>query len=86
MSQLLSIIQRLQTMQQQGDHEEVQQRLFEVNGKTLCQVKYYPATSMYEVEEYSKDNEKQKYQFDDIDMAAIEIFEIVQEEKEQSEK
>lgn len=86
MSQLLSIIQRLQTMQQQGDHEEVQQRLFEVNGKTLCQVKYYPGTNMYEVEEYSKDNEKQKYQFDDIDIAAIEIFEIVQEEKEQSEE
>lgn len=81
MSQLTSIIQRLQTMQKAGEHEEVQQRLFEVNGKTLCQVKFFPATSTYEVEEYGKDGYKQKYQFDDIDMAAIEIFEIVQEEK-----
>lgn len=84
MSQLMSIIQRLQTMQQQSEQDEVQQRLFEVNGKTLCQVKFYPATNMFEVEEYGKDQEKQKYQFDDIDMASIEIYEIVQEEKEQS--
>ncbi|MBS4177301.1 YkuJ family protein [Lederbergia citrea] len=84
MSQLISIIQRLQTMQNAEEHEEVQQRLFEVNGKTLCQVKYFPASGTFEVEEYDKDNNKQKYQFDDIDIAAIEIFDIVQEEKNPS--
>lgn len=82
MSRLLSIIQRLQTMQNVGE-EDFQQRLFEVNGKVLCQVKYFPATNTYEVEEYDKD-QKQKYQFDDIDIAAIEIFDIVQDEKNPS--
>ncbi|HLU21841.1 YkuJ family protein [Lederbergia graminis] len=84
MSQLAGIIQRLQSMQKSEDHEDLPQRLFEVNGKVLCQVKYFPATNMYEVEEYDKDRYKKKYQFDDIDMAAIEIFEIVQEEKTSS--
>jgi len=84
MSQLVSIIQRLQTMQKADGHEEVQHRIFEVNGKTLCQVKYFPATKTFEVEEYGKDFNKQKYQFDDIDITAIEIFEIVQEEKNPS--
>ncbi len=55
MSQLVSIIQRLQTMQNNGDQEDVPQRLFEVNQKVLCQVKYFPASHTYEVEEYSKD-------------------------------
>lgn len=84
MSQLLSIIQRLQSMQNAEAQDDVPQRLFEVNGKTLCQVKFFPATNMFEVEEYDKDQNKQKYQFDDIDMAAIEIFEVVQEEKNPS--
>ncbi|MCJ7841709.1 YkuJ family protein [Lederbergia sp. NSJ-179] len=84
MSQLISIIQRLQTMQNIGDQEENPQRLFEVNQKVLCQVRYFPASHTYEVEEYSQDHDKQKYQFDDIDMAAIEIFDMIQEEKERS--
>ncbi|MCJ8006088.1 YkuJ family protein [Lederbergia wuyishanensis] len=84
MSQLLSIIQRLQAMQKTEAHEDIPQRLFEVNGKTLCQVKYFPGTKTFEVEEYDKDSNKQKYQFDDIDITAIEIFEIVQEEKNPS--
>jgi len=50
----------------------------------LCQVKYFPGTKTFEVEEYDKDSNKQKYQFDDIDITAIEIFEIVQEEKNPS--
>ncbi|MBS4207799.1 YkuJ family protein [Bacillus sp. FJAT-50079] len=84
MSQLVSIIKRLQTMQNVGEQEDHPQRLFEVNGRVLCQVKYFPATSTYEVEEYDKNNNMQKYQFDDIDMAAIEIFDIIQEEKNPS--
>lgn len=84
MSQLLSIIQRLQTMQNAADQEDIPQRFFEVNGKVLCQIKYFPVSKTYEVEEYDKDNNKQKYQFDDIDIAAIEIFDIVQEGKNPS--
>ncbi|RWR12426.1 YkuJ family protein [Siminovitchia fortis] len=80
MSQLLGIIQRLQTMQSMEGQEDVPQRQFEVNGKVICQVKYFSGTGTFEVEEYDKDN-KQTYQFDDIDAAAIEIFDIVQEEK-----
>lgn len=83
MSQLLSIIQRLQTMQTGNQHENAPQRLFEVNGKLLCQVKYFPATKTFEVEEYDENNQKQTYQFDNIDIAAIEIFDIVQDEMEQ---
>ncbi|CAM4048684.1 DUF1797 family protein [Lederbergia lenta] len=81
MSQLISIIQRLQTMQNAVEQEDIPQRFFEVNGRVLCQVKYFAPSNTYEVEEYDKDNNKQKYQFDDIDIAAIEIFDIVQEEK-----
>ncbi|GIN19119.1 MAG TPA: DUF1797 domain-containing protein [Bacillus bacterium] len=81
MSQLLGIIQRLQTMQSMEGQEEVPQRQFEVNGKVICQVKYFSGTGTFEVEEYDKDKNKQTYQFDDIDAAAIEIFDIVQEEK-----
>ncbi|GIN89964.1 hypothetical protein J6TS1_03850 [Siminovitchia terrae] len=81
MSQLLGIIQRLQTMQNMVGQEDVPQRQFEVNEKVICQVKYFSGSGTFEVEEYDKDNNKRTYQFDDIDAAAIEIFDIVQEEK-----
>ncbi|MGE8206713.1 YkuJ family protein [Heyndrickxia sp. NPDC080065] len=81
MSQLLGIIQRLKAMQEAKDTGEIQQRRFEVNGKTLCQVKYFPATDTFELEEYDEDKKVNKYQFDDIDITAIEIFDLVQEEK-----
>ncbi|WP_018662992.1 YkuJ family protein [Heyndrickxia acidiproducens] len=79
MSQLLGIIQRLQAMQEATDTGEVQQRHFEVNGKTLCQVKFFPATNTFELEVYDDKKHSNKYQFDDLDIAAIEIFDIVQE-------
>ncbi|MFD1705722.1 YkuJ family protein [Siminovitchia sediminis] len=81
MSQLLGIIQRLQTMQNMEGHEDVPQRQFEVNGKVICQVKFFSNTGTFEVEEYDKDKNKKTYQFDDVDAAAIEIFDIVQEAK-----
>lgn len=84
LSQLLGIIQRLQNMQNRSEGDEIPQRRFEVNGKVLCQVRYYPSTKIYEVEEYDDESGNQTYQFDDIDMTAIEIFEMVQEEKEQT--
>jgi uncharacterized protein YkuJ len=79
MSQLLGIIQRLKTMQEAKDSGEVQQRRFEVNGKTLCQVKYFPATDTFELEVYDDDKKTNKYQFDDLDITSIEIFDLVQE-------
>ena len=81
MSQLASIIQRLEVMKNNVDAEEAPQRLFEVNGRVLCQVKYFSANTTFEVEEYDKNKNVNRYQFDDIDIAAIEIFEIIQEEK-----
>ncbi|MDQ0214818.1 uncharacterized protein YkuJ [Oikeobacillus pervagus] len=83
MSQLLGIIQRLKSLQEGSETGEIQQRLFEVNGKTLCQVKYFPNKDTFELEVYEKDGKSQKYPFDDIDMTAIEIFELLQEEKQQ---
>ncbi|QPC46177.1 YkuJ family protein [Mangrovibacillus cuniculi] len=80
MSKLMGIIQRLKVMQDAKETGEVQQRRFEVNGKTLCQVKYFPNNDTFEVEVFEDDKPAQKYQFDDIDMASIDIFEIVQEE------
>jgi uncharacterized protein YkuJ len=79
MSQLLGIIQRLKTMQEAKDSGEVQQRRFEVNGRTLCQVKYFPATDTFELEVYDDDKKTNKYQFDDLDITSIEIFDLVQE-------
>ncbi|WP_433749270.1 YkuJ family protein [Falsibacillus pallidus] len=84
MSQLLGIIQRLKTMQETNENGEVQQRLFEMNGKTLCQVKYFPSTGAFELEVYDKDSKANKYQFDDMDIAAIEIFDLLQEERDPS--
>lgn len=84
MSQLLGIIQRLKAMQDAKETGEIQQRRFEVNGKTLCQVKFFPATDTFELEEYDEDKKVNKYQFDDIDITAIEIFDLVQEEKNPS--
>ncbi|KIL44707.1 YkuJ family protein [Jeotgalibacillus soli] len=82
MSQLMGIIQRLKTLQEQDDSGDIQSRFFEVNGKRICQVKYFSATDTFELEVYSKDKKPQKYPFDNIDMTAIEIYELLQEENE----
>ncbi|RLQ90608.1 YkuJ family protein [Falsibacillus albus] len=84
MSQLLGVIQRLKAMQDTKDSGEVPQRLFEMNGKTLCQVKYFPSTGTFELEVYDDDAKSNKYQFDDMDIAAIEIFDLLQEERDPS--
>lgn len=84
MSQLVGIVQRLKSLQEGGEQGEVQQRLFELNGKTLCQVKYFPNKDTFELEVYDKDGKGSKYPFDDIDMTAIEIFELLQEAKQEA--
>ncbi len=86
MSQLLGIIQRLKSLQEMDESGEVPQRYFEMNGKKLCQVRYFKANDTFELEEYTKDNKVNKYPFDNIDMTAIEIFDLLQEEKQASEE
>ncbi|KUP07623.1 hypothetical protein Q73_04630 [Bacillus coahuilensis m2-6] len=81
MSQLLGIIQRLKSMQESGESGDIPQRYFELEGKKLCQVKYFPATDTFELEVYNDDKKPSKYPFDDIDITAIEIFELLQEGK-----
>lgn len=81
-SQLLGIIQRLKTLQEQDDSGDVQSRFFEVNGRRICQINYFSANDTFELEVYDKNNKVQKYPFDNIDMTAIEIYELLQEENE----
>ncbi|MEG9296472.1 DUF1797 family protein [Mangrovibacillus sp. Mu-81] len=77
MSQLLGIIQRLKTLQEQGEQGETQQRFFEYNGKKVCEVKYLPKQDTFEIEVM---NEKgSSFPFDNIDITAIEIYELLQE-------
>ncbi|EUJ33481.1 hypothetical protein MFLO_03023 [Listeria floridensis FSL S10-1187] len=75
MSQLMGIIQRLHAMQE-DDAAEAQSRRFEKDGKVVCEVKYFQASNSFEVE---MEEPKAKFQFDDIDITAIEIFEALQE-------
>ncbi|MBM7586643.1 uncharacterized protein YkuJ [Bacillus pakistanensis] len=82
MSQLLGIIQRLKTLQDGTDHSETNQRFFEINGKKICQVTYMPTADTFELEVYKDDKKPNKYPFDDIDMTAIEIFDLLQENHE----
>ncbi|WP_297987628.1 YkuJ family protein [Anoxybacillus sp.] len=78
MSQLLGIIQRLISLQEQktGTNEALQ-RNFEVNGEKKCSVTYYEKTNTFVLEVYEKGEKPKSYQFDNIDMIAIEIFDLL---------
>ncbi|GLI84346.1 DUF1797 family protein [Rossellomorea marisflavi] len=77
MSQLLGIIQRLKSLQEQGEQGETQQRYFEYNGKKICEVRYLPKQDTFEIEVMKENGST--YPFDNIDITAIEIFELLQE-------
>lgn len=47
---------------------------FEVNGERKCSVKYFNKTSTFELEVYQPGEKPKTYQFDNIDMIAIEIL------------
>ncbi len=79
MSKLLGIIQRLNTLQEQSETGEQQERYFEVNGKRICQVKYSKHQDMFEIEVFTDDKKKNSFTFDNIDITAIEIYELLQE-------
>ena len=78
MSQLQGIITRLKNLQEQGSNGEPAQRFFEVNGEKKCQVTYHPKTETYELEVYYEKEKPKRYQFDNIDMITIEIFDLIQ--------
>ncbi|WP_027408305.1 YkuJ family protein [Anoxybacteroides tepidamans] len=83
MSQLLGIIQRLtQLRDQEPNGNEAPQRNFEVNGEKRCSVTYLAKTDMFILEVYEKGKKPKTYQFDNIDMIAIEIFELLHERSE----
>lgn len=73
-SQLVAIVQRLQTMAEQNTDIEV--RRFEKDGVEKAVVKFDSATESFELEDVEA---QQTFQFDDIDYVAIEIFEMLQD-------
>lgn len=78
MSQLLNIISRLQQLKEFNHDGDVPQRYFEINGEKKCSVKYFHKSDTYELEIFENENKKETFQFDNIDIIAIEIFEIIQ--------
>ncbi len=72
-SQLVAIIERLDAMMK-ADTNEVQSRRFEREGQERGFVTYDPATQTFELEELAT---HQKFDFDDIDLAAMEIYELL---------
>ena len=73
-SQLSAIIRRLQVMME--DNGEIEVRRFEKDGNERCVVKYNRDAETFELEEHASN---QTYQFDDLDLVAIEIFELLQD-------
>ncbi|WDF82071.1 YkuJ family protein [Lacticaseibacillus pabuli] len=72
-SQLVAIIKRLEAMQD-ADSSEVQTRRFEKNGDERGLVTYDPKTETFELEELA---DHQTFQFDNIDLVAMEIFDLL---------
>ncbi|MBP1041488.1 YkuJ family protein [Vagococcus allomyrinae] len=75
-SQLVAIIKRLEAMiEASATDKEIQVRRFEREGNERCIVTYDSANEMFELTE---SDTQQVYQFDDIDLVAIEIYELLQ--------
>lgn len=77
MSLLHGILKRLMTLQDDENNVEPKQRFFEKNGEKKCSVKYFDHTKMFELEVYQPGEKPKTYQFDNIDMVAIDVFEIM---------
>lgn len=73
-SQLVAIIRRLEAMTEATDNE-IQVRRFEREGNERCIVTYDATNEMFELTE---SDTKQMYEFDDIDLVAMEIYELIQ--------
>ncbi|WP_057746226.1 YkuJ family protein [Liquorilactobacillus capillatus] len=74
-SQLVAIISRLDAMTE-NENDEVQTRHFEKNGKEMGIVSFDPTTKTFTLEEVS---DKQKFEFDNIDLVAIEVYDLLNE-------
>ncbi|WP_071131392.1 YkuJ family protein [Enterococcus timonensis] len=74
-SQLVAIIKRLEAMTESNDGDQ-QVRRFEKEGVEKCVVTYDKATATFELLESSTN---QSYQFDNIDLVAIEIYDLISE-------
>lgn len=72
-SQLVAIISRLDAMIKSANGE-VQSRRFEKDGQERCFVTYDPQTETFELEELSN---HQKFEFDNIDLATLEIYDLL---------
>lgn len=71
-SVLSGIIQRLTSMTLSENDIEV--RRFEVDGNEKCQVSYHAESESFEMTDRETNA---TYQFDDIDLVAIEIYELL---------
>lgn len=77
-SKLLAIIKRLEAMVE-TDSQEAQVRRFESDGEERCVITYLPPQdSEFGTFEMAETNSNQVYQFDDIDLVAMEIYELLQ--------
>ena len=72
-SQLVAIIKRLDAMSN-NEGNEVSSRRFEKDGEERGFVTFDPATKTSTLEEIAS---KQKFEFDDIDLAAMEIYDLL---------
>ncbi|HIX69353.1 MULTISPECIES: YkuJ family protein [Enterococcus] len=73
-SQLVAIIKRLEAMTEATDNE-IQVRRFEKEGVEKCLVTYDKSTETFELTE---SDSQQSYQFDNIDIVAMEIYDLIQ--------
>lgn len=72
-SQLVAIVRRLEAMREGS--EDVEVRRFEKDGVEQCVVQYYKESGNFEL----RDSQTQQvYQFDDIDLVTIEVFDLLQ--------
>lgn len=73
-SQLVAIINRLEAMLKDAANNEVQTRRFEKEGTERGLVSYDPAIETFTLEELTN---HQKFEFDDIDLIAMEIYDLL---------
>lgn len=73
-SQLVAIIKRLEAMVESADNE-LQVRRFEKEGVEKCTVTYDKVTDTFELTETDT---HQQYEFDNIDIVAMEIYDLIQ--------
>lgn len=72
-SQLVAIISRLDAMMK-VDGDEIQSRRFEKDGQEKGFVTYDPTTETFVLEELAS---HQKFEFDNIDLTAMEIYDLL---------